>query len=172
MTHIEQTLAALQARFGPDLPVTVFRGETTITVPGERVAEVLGFLKTDPALQYNFLADITASDDYPAAPRFKVVYQLRALGPMTSLRVKCAVDGDAPTLPTVTGVYRNAGWPEREVYDMFGVTFAGHPDPRRILMPADWEGHPLRKDYPLGYEEVQFTFNFNEIDRKKPYAKA
>ncbi len=91
---------------------------------------------------------------------------------MTSLRVKCAVDGDAPTLPTVTGVYRNAGWPEREVYDMFGVTFAGHPDPRRILMPADWEGHPLRKDYPLGYEEVQFTFNFNEIDRKKPYAKA
>ncbi len=68
MTHIEQTLAALQARFGPDLPVTVFRGETTITVPGERVAEVLGFLKTDPALQYNFLADITASDDYPSPP--------------------------------------------------------------------------------------------------------
>jgi NADH-quinone oxidoreductase subunit C len=68
-------------------------------------------------------------------------------------------------------VFKNANWHEREVYDMFGVQFEGHSDMRRILMPEDWEGHPLRKDYPLGYEEVQFTFNFDEIDRRKPYAK-
>jgi NADH-quinone oxidoreductase subunit C len=81
------------------------------------------------------------------------------------------VPGDDPVLPTTSGVYRNADWYERELWDMFGIKITDHPDLRRILMPEDWQGHPLRKDYPLGYEEVQFTFNFDEIDKKKPYAK-
>jgi NADH-quinone oxidoreductase subunit C len=81
------------------------------------------------------------------------------------------VPGINPSLPTVTGIFKNAIWREREIWDLFGIKFENHPDLRRILMPADWEGHPLRKDYPLGYEEPQFTFNFEEIDLRKPYAK-
>ena len=78
--------------------------------------------------------------------------------------------GDALNIPTIEGLYPNANWHEREVYDLFGVNFEGHSDMRRILMPYDWEGHPLRKDYPLGYEEPQFTFNFEAIDLRKPKA--
>jgi NADH-quinone oxidoreductase subunit C len=88
---------------------------------------------------------------------------------MIGLRV--ALDGNAPTMPSITGIYANANWFERELWDMFGIHFDGHPDLRRIVMPYDWVGHPLRKDYPLGYEEVQFSFNFDEIDVRKPYAK-
>ena len=80
------------------------------------------------------------------------------------------IDGQDPQLPSVSGVWPAAEWPEREAFDLMGIEFIGHPDLRRILMPADWEGHPLRKDYPLGYEEVQFSFNWREIDRRKDYA--
>jgi NADH-quinone oxidoreductase subunit C len=170
MTHLDTTLAALKDKFPDDLESVVeFRGETTAVIRADANVAVLGFLKE--TLGYNFLADLTAYDDWPAEPRFKVVYQLRNLLGPVSLRVKCAVHGEAPTLASVTGVYPAANWQERELFDMFGLQITGHPDLRRILMPADWQGHPLRKDYPLGYEEVQFTFNFDEIDKKKPYAK-
>lgn len=172
MNHLEQTLTALKEKFGAAVEdVTEFRGETTVTVAKAAIVKVLRFLKETPELGYNFLADVTAYDDWPEEPRFKVVYQLRALTPMTSLRLKCVVSGDEPTLASITSVHRGANWSERELFDMFGLQITGHPDLRRLLMPGDWEGHPLRKDYPLGYEEVQFTFNFNEIDKKKPYAK-
>ena len=172
MSHIEHTLAALKEKFGEAVEQVVeFRGETAVWLRKDAVADALRFLKESPALRYTFLAALTAYDDWPESPRFKVIYQLRNMATMTSLRVKCAVRGDEPELPTVTDIHLNANWHEREVYDMFGIRFAGHPDLRRILMPADWEGHPLRKDYPLGYEEVEFTFNFDEIEKKKPYAK-
>jgi len=172
MSHIEHTLAALKEKFGEAVEQVVeFRGETAVWLRKDAVADALRFLKESPTLRYTFLAALTAYDDWPESPRFKVIYQLRNMATMTSLRVKCAVRGDEPALPTVTDVHLNANWHEREVYDMFGIRFAGHPDLRRILMPADWEGHPLRKDYPLGYEEVEFTFNFDEIEKKKPYAK-
>jgi len=172
MTHIEKTIAALKERFGDAVEQVVeFRGETTVWVSKDVIVEALRFLKETPGLRYTFLAALTAYDDWPDEPRFKVVYQLREMTTLTNLRVKCAVPGDAPELPTVTRVHLNANWYEREVYDMFGIKFTSHPDLRRILMPADWQGHPLRKDYPLGYEEVEFTFNFDEIEKKKPYAK-
>jgi NADH-quinone oxidoreductase subunit C len=172
MTPVNETLAALQAKFGPSLPVEEFRGDVSVTVPPEILLDVLGFLKTEaPGPRYTFLADLMGVDDWPEEPRFTVHYLLRDLARAVSLRVKCRVAGDAAELPTATGLFINANWYEREVWDMFGVRFRGHPDLRRILMPAAWEGHPLRKDYPLGYEEVQFTFNFDEIDRKKPYVK-
>jgi len=172
MSYVENVVAALRAQFGETIVgVVEFRGETTVTVARDAIAEVLRFLKETPELNFTFLADLTAYDDAPREPRFYVVYQLRNLARSVSLRLKCALPSDDPRLPTVTGVHRNANWQERELFDMFGITVVGHPDLRRILMPADWEGHPLRKDYPLGYEEVQFTFNFDEIDKKKPYAK-
>jgi NADH-quinone oxidoreductase subunit C len=85
--------------------------------------------------------------------------------------LRVPVSGDSPKVPTAANVYKSAVWRERELLDMFGIEFDGHPDPRRILMPDDTEGHPLRRDFPLGYEEPQFSFNFDEIDLRKPYAK-
>lgn len=170
MPSLDTTLAALKDKFGAGIEQVVeFRGETTVIVRAELNTAVLGFLKTDQG--FNFLADVTAYDDWPAEPRFHIVYQVRNLLGPVNLRVKCALAGETPVLASVTGVYPAANWQERELFDMFGVQITGHPDLRRILMPADWQGHPLRKDYPLGYEEVQFTFNFDEIEKKKPYAK-
>jgi NADH-quinone oxidoreductase subunit C len=170
MTHLEDSLAALRERFGEALEdVSEFRGQTTAVVRRGALLEVLRFLKEEQG--FTFLANLTAFDDWPDEPRFNVVYQLRELTRPANLRLKVRLPGDEAELPTVTGLYLMANWQERELWDMFGIKFTGHPDPRRILMPEDWQGHPLRKDYPLGYEEVQFTFNVHEIDDKKPYAK-
>lgn len=172
MTHIEKTIAALKEKFGDAVEdVIEFRGETSVVLKPEALVEALRFLKESPDLRYTFLANLTAYDVWPEEPRFNVIYQLREMSLPANFRVKCRVYGDQAELPSVTGLYLNANWHEREVYDMFGVKFTGHPDLRRILMPADWQGHPLRRDYPLGYEEVEFTFNFDEIEKKKPYAR-
>jgi NADH-quinone oxidoreductase subunit C len=172
MTHIQDTLAALADRLGEGiLQVDEFRGETTVVLKREALIDALRLLRETPELNYRFFANLTAYDDWPQEPRFNVVYQLRELTRPTNLRLKVRLHGDDAVLPSATGIYLAANWQERELFDMFGIRFTDHPDLRRILMPADWEGHPLRKDYPLGYEEVQFTFNVDEIDDKKPYAK-
>jgi NADH-quinone oxidoreductase subunit C len=177
VTHIQDTLAALKAKFGEPADgaaleaVVEFRGETTVVVARSALLDALKFLKETPELGFTFLAYLSAWDDWPQEPRFNVIYQLREMTRPSTLRVKVLVPGDDPVLPTVTPLYLNAGWHERELWDMFGLKITGHPDLRRILMPADWEGHPLRRDYPLGYEEVEYTFNFEEIEKKKPYAK-
>ena len=172
MTHISESVSALQERFGAGIVrVEEFRGETTVVVTREALLDVLRFVKDTPALGYNFLSTITAFDDWPTEPRFNVVYQLRELTHPSNLRLKVQLSGDDAVLPSAIGVFVNANWYERELWDMFGVKITDHPDLRRMLMPEDWQGHPLRKDYPLGYEEVQFTFNLDEINKKKPYAK-
>jgi NADH-quinone oxidoreductase subunit C len=115
---------------------------------------------------------MTATDYYPQqSPRFHVIYQLSSLAKNLTVQLRVPVNGDNPQVPTATGVYQSANWREREIMDMFGITAVGHPDPRVLLLPDDQEGYPLRKDFPLGYEEVQFTFNFEDIDLRKPYAK-
>jgi NADH-quinone oxidoreductase subunit C len=118
------------------------------------------------------LEDETAVDYWPEQdPRFHLVYHLFSLHHRLRVCLRVPVPGSNPAVPTIESVFPNANWHEREIWDMFGIRFAGHSDLRRILMPYDWEGHPLRKDFPLGYEEVQFTFNAGEIDQDKPYAK-
>jgi len=150
--------------------VEVFRDEVTLTVPAENIVEVVKTLKL--VNDYRMLVNLTAVDYWPQeTPRFHVVYHLRNIQQNTILCLRVSLDGNAPILPTLERVFPNANWFEREVWDLFGILFEGNSDMRRIVMPHDWVGHPLRKDYPLGYEEVQFSFNFDEIELKKPYAK-
>jgi len=150
--------------------VIEFRDQVTVMIPAEKIPEA-GFILRDE-FGFEVLTAETAVDYWPQqTPRFHVVYQVRSLQHNLILGLRVALDGNAPSIPTLEGVYANANWFERELWDMFGIRPEGHSDLRRILMPHDWEGHPLRKDYPLGYEEVQYSFNFDEIDQRKPYAK-
>ena len=132
----------------------------TVYVDRERLLEVARILRDDPTLQFVFLADVTAVDLLPAEPRYEVVYHLASLGehyraaaapavPPMRLRVKVRVPANDARIASVTSIWPTAGWPEREVFDLFGLNFEGHPDLRRILMPEEWEGFPLRKDYPV-----------------------
>lgn len=122
-------------------------GELTIEVSSERIAHVCRYLKE--AQQFERISTVTAVDRYPAEPRFEVVYHLHSISRNARLRVKCRVGGDTPTLDSVTGIWTGANWYERETFDLFGITFRNHPDLQRIMLPNDWEGHPLRKDYPV-----------------------
>ena len=138
--------------------ITAF-GETTIIVPRENIVAASAFFKNTPGLEFNFLADLCGADRGPEEePRFEVNYHLFSTTKHHRLRLKVLLsEGDAH-VPTVTGVWRTANWHERETYDLFGVIFDGHPDLRRILLPDDWEGHALRKDFPLrGYEPYSLT---------------
>ncbi|MCW5980230.1 MAG: NADH-quinone oxidoreductase subunit C [Bryobacteraceae bacterium] len=120
--------------------------ETTLEIAPGKILAVCGYLKRD--LQFARLSSITAVDWYPAEPRFEIVYHLHSLARSERLRLKCRLPEAAPEIDSVTGVWQGANWYEREVFDLFGVRFREHPDQRRIMMPDDWEGHPLRKDYP------------------------
>ncbi len=154
--------------------VKTFRNETTVIVSRENLVGVLTFLRNTSGLIYNYLSDISAVDYYPddnRPERFGVSYHLYSMLYNRRVRVKVFVPEDDPTLPTVTGVWAGANWPEREIFDMMGITFEGHPDMRRVLMPDDWDGHPHRRDYPLGYETPMFSFNVDEIMKHKPFAK-
>jgi NADH-quinone oxidoreductase subunit C len=151
--------------------VLEFRGETTLVIKPEALIEVATFLRDEPALGFDLLSDVSAVDYYPDHPRFAVNYHLYALDNAHSLRLKVWLDGETPSIASLTSVYPGANWHEREVWDLMGIRFEGHPDLRRIFMPDDFLGHPLRKDAAQFYEEPQFTHNFDEIERQKPYAK-
>jgi len=125
--------------------------EPTLFVTPSRIVEVCRFLKSEQG--FGRLSGITAVDWHPADPRFEVVYLLHSLDKKARLRLKCWVSEHEAEIDSVTSVWRSARWYEREVFDLFGVRFRNHPDLRRIMMPDDWEGHPLRKDYPVhGYK--------------------
>jgi NADH-quinone oxidoreductase subunit C len=123
------------------------RGELTLEIAPSKIASVCGFLKYDQ--QFVRLSTVTAVDRYPSEPRYEVVYHLHSIERNERLRLKCRLAAHDPSIESVTSVWRGADWYEREVFDLFGIRFTGHPDLRRIMMPDDWEGHPLRKDYPI-----------------------
>jgi NADH-quinone oxidoreductase subunit C len=123
--------------------------QTTIITSREDLPAVARALRNRPDLRYSLLADLIAVDFHPREPRFELLYLLVSLEHRRRLRLKVRLRGDGARVETVTGVWPAANWLEREVWDLFGIVFEGHPDPRRLLMPEDWEGFPLRKDYPV-----------------------
>ena len=131
----------------------VFRDEATHIIKKDSLIEICRFLKNNSELQFNFLTDIAAVDYFPMKPRFEIIYHLYSIPQKHRLRLKVKAE-DGETIPSVTSIWKTADWAEREAYDMFGIIFEGHPNLKRIYMPADWDGFPLRKDYPLkGYKD-------------------
>ena len=144
--------------------VIEFRGETTIVVPRELLRATAERCCTSANLQYNLLTDATCVDRYPAEPRFELNYHLVSIPRREKVRLRVWLGDNDPVVDSLVPVWPGANWLEREIFDLFGIRFAGHPDLRRILLPDDWEGHPLRRDYPVeGYRDVP---NTGELFRK------
>jgi NADH-quinone oxidoreductase subunit C len=158
----EQVEQRLRERFH-DVPFRRQDGEAvrdhTLYVPSARLVDVCAFLRDDPGLAFALLSWVGGVDRLPSEPRFEVVYHLLSIAHVTRLALKVQLHESDPHVPTVCGVWPTANWHERETYDFYGIIFDGHPDLTRILLPDDWEGWPLRKDSPLGYQEVAFTHN-------------
>jgi NADH-quinone oxidoreductase subunit C len=141
------------------------RALATLEVAPGAVHDVLGYLKADDEDPYPLLMSVHGCDYLPDEPRLGVHYQLLSMRRTERLNVKTRLTADEPHLPTVVDLFPGANFQEREVYDMFGVVFDGHPDMRRILMPEDYEGYPQRRDFPMGGEPVLFTYNEHEVPR-------
>jgi NADH-quinone oxidoreductase subunit C len=168
----EKVTHVLQAKFGDLIEeIGQHRGETTVFVPQAHLKKVALFLRDDPDLQFDYLSDIVADDYLPEFPRFAVSYHMYSLSKNYVLRLRTWVEDPDEGPETIGDVWSIGAWLEMEVWDLMGIRFKGNDSLRRLFLPEDWQGHPLRKDYPLGYEEVQFSFNWQEIDAKKPYAK-
>jgi len=138
----------------------------TLYVPAESLVEVCTFLRDDPEMDFAMLPWLGGTDLLPRVPRFEIVYNLLSLTHAARVTLKVRLGEENPRVPTVVGVWPTANWHERETYDFYGIEFVGHPDLTRILLPDDWVGWPLRKDSPLGYQEVAFTHN--TPNRTKP----
>ncbi len=159
------TLKKLKENFSSSiLEVVEYKGQVSITIKKEDLLMLCRYLKDDPELQYNFLSDLCAVDYPKREKRFDIIYNLYSLPCRWRVRLKVKV-ADGENVPSLTPIWQTANWHEREVYDLFGVKFDNHPDLQRILMPDDWEGHPLRKDYPLMFEEVAFSHNKDKPPR-------
>ncbi len=130
------------------LGVKTFREEVTVTVAKKNIYQICKFLYSEPDLQYNFLTDLCGVDLFPEVPRFEVVYLLYSMKNNQRLRMKAKVE-EAKSIASVESIWKAASWAEREVYDLFGITFENHPDLRRILLWDGFQGHPLKKDYPV-----------------------
>jgi NADH-quinone oxidoreductase subunit C len=149
MAEINFTVKKIQGKFPLSvLEVKTFQGELTVSVAKKDIFEISKLLHSDPDLQYLMLTDLCGADFFPQTPRFEVVYLLNSLKNNQRIRLKTRV-GENESIPSVESIWKVANWYEREVYDLFGITFENHPDLRRILLWDGFEGHPLRKDYPV-----------------------
>jgi len=138
--------------------VMEFRGETTLVMPRELLRAAAERCREDAELRFNLLTDATCVDRFPHEPRFELNYHLVSIPRRDKVRLKVRISGADPVVDSLVPVWPGANWLEREIFDLFGIRFSGHPDLRRILLPDDWEGHPLRKDYPVeGYRDVPST---------------
>lgn len=144
--------------------VIEYRGETTIVVPRELLRAAAEHCRSDAKLRFNLLTDATCVDRFPVEPRFELNYHLVSIPRRDRVRLRVRVSGADAVVDSLVPVWPGANWLEREIFDLFGIRFNGHPDLRRILLPEDWEGHPLRRDYPVeGFRDVP---NTGEIFRK------
>jgi NADH dehydrogenase I D subunit len=169
MSQIETVLSRLRERFPNAIAdVCEFRGDTTVIIPREFLLDVARFLRSE--LRFEMLLDITALDWLPKEPRFDVLYYLLSLEHNTRVRLRVPLSSWDTNVPSVTAIYPGANFYEREVFDLFGITFNNHPFLHRLLLPDYTTGHPLRKDHPLGYEPVEFTHTYAEIQPDKPSA--
>ena len=183
----QSALARLVEKF-PDAIVSTHshRGDETALLHAPRLLEVATFCKSDPEMHFDMLVDLTCLDTLglnlpvtrviggvPESGRFQVVYHLRSMKTGQRLRLKAAVDesesGDSPEIDSVTSLWKSANWAEREVWDMFGIKFRGHPDLRRILMYEEFEGHPLRKDYPTNLTQPLVAYREGTFDKLGPF---
>lgn len=129
--------------------VDSFRGELTIGVYREHIRPLGEFMKSDSDLAFTYLSDVTGVDRFPIEPRFELNYHLLSLSKRERVRLRVRVSGQDPVIDSVVSVWPTANWHEREIFDLFGVRFDGHPNLKRLFLPEDWEGYPLRKDYPV-----------------------
>jgi NADH-quinone oxidoreductase subunit C len=166
-TGLELIAQAVRDRLGADAVVGThyFRDQATLEVAPAVVRDVLGYLKEEADEPYETLMSLHGCDYLPEEPRLGIHYQLLSMHRVERLGVKTRVGVDEPVVPSVVELFPTANFQEREVYDMFGVRFDGHPDLRRILMPEDYEGHPQRRDFPIGGEPVIFTYNEHQMPR-------
>jgi len=136
-------------------------GDSVIFVGAERIHDIAEYLKNDPDLDFDYLSNITGTDylNEEREPRFEVVYELHSIKKNHSIRIRVGLAEEDPTIPTVSDLWKGALYPERELFDMFGFNIKGHSNLSRLIMPEEWEGNPLRKDYPLTIEDVTFSHN-------------
>ena len=166
--HLQNAVQAVQEKFQAES--RTFRDQITLHLDQDKIIYACQMLRDE--YSFNVLTDETAVDYWGRKePRFEIVYQLHCRDHDIRLFLRTAVSGEEPSLPSMTEVFPNANWYEREIWDLFGIRFEGHPDLRRLLLPEDWEGHPLRKDQPIKVEETRFSFNYKDIDPGKPRAK-
>jgi len=166
--YLQKAVETIQDRFKSES--RTFRDQVSLFVAPEQIINACRLLRDE--FSFNVLTDETAVDYWGRKePRFEIVYQLHCREHDLRLFLRTPVSEENPTLPSMTEIFPNANWYEREIWDLFGIRFEGHPDLRRLLLPKDWDGHPLRKDQPIKVEETRFSFNYKDIDPGKPRAE-
>jgi NADH-quinone oxidoreductase subunit C len=158
----EEIVAKVKASLNDVIQDTALsQGDAVIFVAPDCLQKLAAFLKDDPSLKFDYLSDVSGVDylNEEREPRFEAVYLLYSIDHQHSIRVRVGIDEDNPSVPTVSELWKGALYPEQELFDMFGIHIEGHPKNERLIMPKEWTGHPLRKDYPLTTETVTFSHN-------------